>query len=105
MSEDIKNTLQEIASFIKQKFGAEKVILFGSYAYGNPTQDSDIDLLVIMETREEFSKEATRIRIAIDEMLPDKPMDILVRTPDFITERINKNDFFIKEILTKGIHL
>lgn len=105
MNEELQNTLKKIASFIKQNFRAEKVILFGSHAYGNPTQDSDIDLLVVMDTNEKFTKEAVKIRIAIDEMLPDKSIDIIVRTPDFITKRIKDNDFFIKDIVTKGIPL
>lgn len=98
-------SLKKIASFIKESFGAQKVILFGSYAYGNPNSDSDIDLLVIMNTKERFSKQAVKIRVAIDEMLPEKSIDIIVRSPEYINQRVDNNDFFIKEILTKGIYL
>lgn len=98
-------SLKKIASFIKERFGAQKVILFGSYAYGNPNSDSDIDLLVIMDTKEKFSKQAVKIRVAIDEMLPEKSIDIIVRSPEYLNKRVDNNDFFMKEILTKGIYL
>ncbi|MCX7883391.1 MAG: nucleotidyltransferase domain-containing protein [Brevinematales bacterium] len=62
MSENLQNILQEIASFIKQHFKAQKVILFGSYASGNPTKDSDIDFLVIMKTNKRFPVEAANIK-------------------------------------------
>lgn len=105
MNEELMNRLKKISLYIKNNFGAEKVILFGSYAYGIPTKESDIDLFIIMKTKDKFCKEASKIRIAIDELLPDKSVDIIVRTPEFVYERINKNDFFIKDILTKGISL
>lgn len=103
---DINSILKEIASFIKKSFGAEKVILFGSYAYGNPTQDSDIDLLVIMETDKRFPKVGAEIKISLRNHFNFfKPMDILVRDSNFIKKRLEENDFFVKEIIQKGIEL
>ncbi len=77
--------LKEISAFIKDKFHADKVILFGSYAYGKPDKDSDIDLLVIMETKKRFSDEGAKIRLKMEEkFIVDRPIDILVRTPSYI---------------------
>lgn len=78
----------------------QKIILFGSYAYGNPTPDSDLDLLIIMET---LARPAERI-LVISRLLRPRPfpMDILVRTPAEITMSLDIGDAFIQEILTKG---
>jgi len=98
--------LRRVADFIKEHFHAQKVILFGSYAYGKPDKDSDIDLLVIMNTNMRFPKQAAVIRMAIAKNFDfKKPMDIIVRTPEFIEERYKERDFFIKDILEKGIEL
>jgi predicted nucleotidyltransferase len=102
----MREVLQKVASFIKEHFHAQKVILFGSYAYGKPDKDSDIDLFVIMNTNMRFPKQAAVIRMALDENFDlKKPMDIIVRTPEFVEERYRGGDFFIKDILEKGIEL
>jgi len=103
---EINEAFKDIAKFMKEKFYAQRVILFGSYAYGNPNSDSDIDLLVIMNTELSFPEQAAIIRIEIDKAFDfKKPMDIIVRTPEFIEERYKERDFFIKVILEKGIEL
>jgi uncharacterized protein len=79
----------------------EKIILFGSYAYGNPTPDSDVDLLVIMKTK---AKEIDRY-VAVSNLLYPRqfPVDILVKTPKEIkAEAEKKGNFFLREILKKG---
>ena len=85
---------------IAEKFDPERIILFGSYAYGKPHQYSDVDLLVVMKTQERpRAKE-----IEISRALSPHPfgMDILVRTPQQIEERIPMGDYFLREITTKG---
>ena len=81
-------------------FQPDKIILFGSYAYGKPHADSDVDLLVIMESDDSPTQRAMRVvpvaRVA------GVPMDVLVRTPAEIAYRLAIGDHFIKEILTKG---
>jgi predicted nucleotidyltransferase len=81
----------------------EKIILFGSYAYGNPTPDSDVDLLVIMNTR----KSAKECRLSISNLLIPRPfpVDIIVKKPKEIEYALRTNSVFTKEIYTKGIVL
>lgn len=50
MKEEVKNILSEIVEKLKSEYKPLKIILFGSYAYGNPTEDSDIDLLILKDT-------------------------------------------------------
>ena len=78
----------------------EKIILFGSYAYGRPTPDSDLDLLVIMKTND---RPVDRIA-AVSRLLRPRPfpIDILVRTPEEIDEALAQGDSFIKEINERG---
>jgi predicted nucleotidyltransferase len=84
------------------KFRPERVVLFGSYAYGNPTADSDVDVLVVMPYRGRSQPAATRIRLAVDAPFP---MDLLVRSPAEMKRRIAQNDFFLEEVRDKGLVL
>jgi predicted nucleotidyltransferase len=92
--------LNEIVQRIVSELHPEKIILFGSYGYGLPTDDSDVDLLVVMETD---SRPADRY-LAVSRLIRPRPfpLDILVKTPDEITQALEKGDFFIREIVTKG---
>ncbi|MEK7398722.1 MAG: nucleotidyltransferase domain-containing protein [Candidatus Poribacteria bacterium] len=100
------NLIREMARFIKERFSPYKIMLFGSYAYGKPSSDSDIDLLIIMNTSFRFHKQAAIIRLALDEIFGVSfPMDIIVRDQDEVEERLKQGDFFIKEILEEGIAL
>jgi len=78
----------------------ERVILFGSYAYGQPTPDSDVDLLVVMNT----SAPDKERYLAVCRLLRPRPfpVDILVRTPQEIAQALAKGDFFIREITSHG---
>lgn len=95
-----RRALKEIVQRIVSELHPEKIILFGSYGYGLPTDDSDVDLLVIMETD---SRPADRY-LAVSRLIRPRPfpLDILVKTPDEITQALEKGDFFIREIVTKG---
>lgn len=93
------NKIEEFGRNVGREFNAEKVILFGSYAYGNPSPDSDVDLLVVMN----FSGKGTRKSVEILERLdPRFGVDMLVRTPEQVKQRIEWNDFFMKEIVENG---
>lgn len=94
--------IQEIAETIKKKFSPEKIILFGSYAYGNPSQNSDVYLLIIVNTDLSPRKLAIKIR---KELSQEIPFDIVVRTPEQINERLAMSDFFIHHVINKGITL
>ena len=97
----VAKTLPGAIERIVSELKPEKIILFGSYAYGTPTPDSDVDLLVIMKTK---AKEIDRY-VAVSNLLYPRqfPVDILVKTPKEIkAEYKKKGNFFMREILTKG---
>ncbi|MFI5381351.1 MAG: nucleotidyltransferase domain-containing protein [Tepidisphaerales bacterium] len=95
---DISRLCDEIAS----TRGVQRVMLFGSYAYGSPTDDSDVDFLVVKPYRGASYRAASRIRITVR---ANMSTDILVRSPAEIRRRLKLNDFFIREIMEKGIVL
>ena len=98
-------TVRDITAVVAQmveRFHPQQVVLFGSYASGTPTLDSDVDLLVVMETPLRNVEQAVEMRQAVDFPFP---VDVLVRTPQHLAERVALGDVFLREILTKGVIL
>lgn len=91
--------IQNFADAIVQDFNPEKIILFGSYGYGTPTPDSDVDLLVVMHFEGKGCRKSSEIR---SKTAPRFPLDLLSRTPEQLQERLESGDFFMREIVTKG---
>jgi len=87
---------------IAQHYSPEKILLFGSHAWGNPTPDSDIDLLVIKNIKKgktAFFKEQQKIQKIIN---GEFAVDVLIYTPQEIETRLKTGDPFIQKILTQG---
>jgi predicted nucleotidyltransferase len=95
-----EEVLAEMVRRIVTALQPEKILLFGSYVYGTPSGDSDVDLLVILDTP---SRPADRY-LAVSRLLRPRPfpLDILVKTPDEIVQALVKGDAFIREIVTQG---
>lgn len=95
--------IRAAARKIARELNPEKIILFGSYAYGKPTVDSDVDLFVVMESNERWTKR----HIQVSRVLSPRPfpVDIIVRTPNELKKRLELGDCFIQEIVDKGIVL
>lgn len=102
-TEELKlNTAEQIARLCEQivrEFRPQKIILFGSYAYGQPSPDSDVDLLVVIPFEGSSREQAAKIRSRIDTPVA---FDLLVRTPEQISERLAMDDFFMREITEQG---
>ena len=94
----IRNWCQRLV----EQFKPERIILFGSYAYGKPRQDSDVDLLVVLPHKDIAARMASEIRLALPH---DIPIDVIVRSPEKFRERLKMNDFFMREIAEKGLVL
>ena len=95
-----RQEIQATCDDIVREFAPLQVILFGSYGYGTPTEDSDVDLLVVMAIPEsETRRQASEIRRSIPHRFP---MDLLVRSPEEIAYRLSYNDWFLREITEKG---
>lgn len=91
--------IRAFSKAVAREFRPHKIVLFGSYAYGTPTEDSDVDLLVIMP----FERKRGRKSLEIRQRVPaDFPMDLIVRTPEFIAQRLEWGDCCTREILSQG---
>lgn len=105
MKEEVKAILSEIVEKLKSEYKPLKIILFGSYAYGNPVEDSDIDLLILKNTNERRVDRFVWVKRIIYNPNHKIPVSPLVYTPDELEERLGMGDDFIKEIIQKGVIL
>ena len=91
--------IQTFSQKIAETFRPERIILFGSYASGQNTEDSDVDLLVILPFEEMATEKAIAIRQQIKAPFP---LDLMARTPQQIQKRLEMGDYFIHDIINKG---
>ena len=100
MDKSKEKEIRKITKQIKEKYKPEKIILFGSFAYGKPNKDSDVDLFIVKKTKEIRTKR----HLKVDRMLLDRaiPLDILIYTPQEIKKRISLGDYFVKNIIQRG---
>ncbi len=92
------SVIRQYAREVAKRFEPERIILFGSHAYGQPHADSDVDILVVMPARNEIDQ-AVRIDRVVDPLFP---LDLIVCTPKNVAWRLKEGDSFLREILTKG---
>jgi len=105
MNQEISEQLRKISQRLKKEYHAEKVILFGSYAKGEATMDSDVDILVIAPTKERFFERMATVRGLIRDLRNGLPIAPIVLTAEEVEKRIKIGDQFIREIVKKGIAL
>jgi len=91
-----------IAQKIRDNYNPEKIILFGSYAYGKPKKDSDIDLLIIKKTNARHIDRSTKVREILQKENRLIAIEPLVYTPEEINQRLKIEDDFIKKIMNEG---
>lgn len=91
--------IQKFVTQIADEFSPEKVVLFGSYARGTASEDSDVDLLVIMPHNKRNIEQSLDITHRIDRSFP---LDLIVRKPAEIEKRLNMHDMFLTSILKEG---
>lgn len=94
-----RKKIQEIADKIAKEFQPEKIILFGSYAWGQPTENSDVDLFIVKKT--DNTRETAR---EIDGSIRPRPfpIDLIVYKPESVEKGLIMKDFFINNIIIKG---
>ena len=95
----LRTEIQKFVRAIADKFRPERIILFGSHAYGDPTGDSDVDILVVMPHKGEAWMKAAEITSAIER---EFALDLIVRDPQYLQYRIDQHDWFLKEIVECG---
>jgi predicted nucleotidyltransferase len=96
------DAIYALSAQIAAAFQPERIILFGSYAYGRPGEDSDVDLLVVMPYTHHAVYQAAAILTQVN---PSFPVDVLVRTPGELADRIAQGDYFLREVVERGREL
>jgi predicted nucleotidyltransferase len=92
------SVIRRFARAVAERFHPDKIILFGSHAYGRPNADSDVDILVIMPAKNQLHQ-AYKICLAVPAPFP---MDLIVRTPKNLEWRLREGESFHTEIISKG---
>lgn len=97
----MEQDIQKVTNKIVQEFKPQKVVLFGSYAWGVPTKDSDIDIFVI---KDDPKKNIRDMAIDLEEILLPRtlPLDLIVYKPEQVEKFLKEKNMFITKILTKG---
>lgn len=93
------NRIDELAQRIAQEFDPDRIILFGSYAYGAPREDSDVDLLVILPFEGSGLRKSVEILTRVS---PQFPIDLIARRPDDTEQRYHERDPLIRQALDVG---
>ncbi len=91
--------IKSLSDQIAREFQPERIILFGSYAYGTPREGSDVDLLVLMPFKGNGLSKAIQM---VGKLKPKFSVDLLVRTPEDLETRIKNHDWFLQEVLKRG---
>lgn len=91
--------IRDLTTQIAREFNPDRIILFGSHAYGEPSNDSDVDILVVLSFKGKPVRKAIEIRNRVNARMP---LDLIVRTPEQLAERLAQNDWFMREIVERG---
>jgi predicted nucleotidyltransferase len=92
-------SIKDFSKRIAEEYKPQTIILFGSYAAGRATADSDVDLLVVMPYEGRSVNQSVEMRMRLR---PSFPLDLLIRTPDAVRQRLEIGDTFLHDILQTG---
>ncbi len=101
----IDQLIVRLAETIRREYKPQKIVLFGSYARGRPTEGSDIDLFIVKETDARMVDRFVEVKRLIYDPQLRIPVSPLVYTPQELEERLNMGDDFVKEIMSEGMVL
>lgn len=104
-NKNFKKIIYNMMGKIKKEYKPEKIILFGSFAWGKPTRDNDVDLFIVKKTAQKHRQRMATVRRMISEENALVGIDILVYTPEEVAQRLKIGDSFISKILKKGAFL
>ena len=94
--------VRRVVKRLERTYRPMQVYLFGSYAYGRPRRDSDLDMLIIKQTTQPFFRRSFAVRRHVFPLLRGQPFDPIVMTPEELQRRLAKGDQFVQEMVTKG---
>ena len=105
MTQEMSEKLRKISERLKKEYQAEKVILYGSYAKGQATQDSDVDLFIIAQTNDRFFERLAEVRKLVRDLSYKIPLSPIVLTKEEVESRLERGDQFVDQIMKNGVYL
>lgn len=103
--QDIMERIKAISKRLKKEYHAQRIILFGSYARGEATEDSDVDIFIIAPVKERFFERGATVRRVVRDLYRGIPLSPIVLSQKEVEERLRRGDQFIGQILEEGIEL
>lgn len=97
-----QRVIRRIVERLQADYQPVRVILFGSYADGKPHRDSDLDMLIVKQTRKPFHQRLFEVRQLVSPVLEGHPFDPIVMTPRELRRRLDRGDQFLRAIVRKG---
>lgn len=101
-SHQVRATIEQIVELLKGRYQPERIVLFGSWAYGDPSEDSDVDLLIIKSASQPFHRRWAEVYQLVQPLVRGIDFSPFVMTPEEVTQRQRARDPFLEEILTRG---
>ena len=102
---DVMERIKAISERLKKEYKAQKVILYGSYAKGEATEDSDVDIFIIAPAEERFFDRMARVLEIVRDLYDGLALSPIVLRPEEVAERLRVGDQFVQEILESGVEL
>ena len=102
---DVMERIKAISERLKKEYKAQKVILYGSYAKGEATEDSDVDIFIIAPAEERFLDRMARVLEIVRDLYDGLALSPIVLRPEEVAERLRVGDQFVQEILESGVEL
>lgn len=94
--------IRQLSHALEKRYAPERIVLFGSFAMGNPHAESDIDLLIVKKTSQSFHKRLATVRRIVSPLRGGVPFDPIVVTPEELDSRLKMGDQFFAGILQSG---
>lgn len=101
-AEQIRRVVEQIVDRLRATYGPERIVLFGSWAYGTPSEESDVDLLIVKETDQPFHRRWAQVYRLVSPLVKGIDFSPFVMTPQEILRRQRARDPFLEEVLTRG---
>jgi predicted nucleotidyltransferase len=98
----INEILAEITDRVRTGYDPERIMLYGSHAYGCPDAESDIDIFIIKDDSDRPIDRRLKVRRLLRDIIREVPVSPIVYTPTEVKERLKEEDPFLMEILEKG---
>lgn len=101
-SPSIREVIAQVVERLKARYQPERIVLFGSWAYGDPTAESDVDLLIIKRTPQPFHKRWAEVYQLVQPLVRGVDFSPFVFTPEEVARRTRAHDPFLEEVLSRG---